>query len=416
MKSDADHPAGPRRTLLSTLFLWMLSGWFVGSAIPTLHGAKAHAATRDEFPAATWTVATPAEMGLNGVKLAEARDYALTGEGSGCIIRAGKLVLAWGDQKRRYDLKSTTKSFGTAALGLAIKDGKMRLFDQARRHHPALGVPPDENAPTGWLEEITLFHLASQTAGFDKPGGYVPLLFRPGTEWSYSDSGPNWLAECITLAYRRDLDELMFERLFTPLGIERTDLVWRKNQYRPDRLEGIARREFGAGISANVDAMARFGLLWLRGGEWKGNQILPRDFVDQARTTIAGGPDLPVRKPEDYGRSSHHYGLLWWTNADGTIEGVPRDAYWSWGLYDSLIVVIPSLDIVVARAGKSWKRTDGANHYEVLKPFLRPIAAAAKNAPSAAGSPGQSVAPYPPSPVIAGIEWAPAETIIRQAL
>src|SRR5688500_9665821 len=82
-------------------------------------------------------------------------------------------------------------------------------------------------------------------AGLSKPGGYVPLLFKPGTEWAYSDSGPNWLAECITVSYRRDVDELMYERVFTPLGIRRADLVWRKNQYRPDVIDGIKRLEFG---------------------------------------------------------------------------------------------------------------------------------------------------------------------------
>jgi len=86
---------------------------------------------------------------------------------------------------------------------------------------------------------------------------------------------------------------------------------------------------------------------------------------------------------------------------------VPRDAYWSWGLYESLIVVIPSLDLVVARAGKSWKR-DGAGHYDVLAPFLNPIVAAATDQQA-------SSAPIPHSPVIARIEWAPAKTIIRQA-
>ena len=40
--------------------------------------------------------------------------------------------------------------------------------------------------------------------------------------------------------------------------IARSDLVWRKNQYRPELIENIKRREFGAGISANVQAMARF--------------------------------------------------------------------------------------------------------------------------------------------------------------
>ncbi|MBN2450496.1 MAG: serine hydrolase [Lentisphaeria bacterium] len=378
----------------------------------------AAAAVESIYPGDSWAVAEPAEVGMDAGALAKARDYALSGGGSGCVIRGGYLVCSWGDQKQRYDLKSTTKSFGTAALGLALKDGRMRLEDRARQYHPALGTPPETNAQTGWLDDITLLHLASQTAGFEKPGGYTPLLFRPGTQWDYSDSGPNWLAECITLVYRRDLDELMFERVFGPLGIRREDLVWRKNAYRPDLLEGIKRREFGAGIHANVDAMARFGLLWLRGGLWRDEQILPSAFVDRARTTVPGVPGLPVRVPENYGNAANHYGLLWWNNADETIEGLPLDTYWSWGLYDSLIVVMPSLDIVVARAGRSWERRQGAGHYEVLKPFLLPIVAAATTGGAAGGHAGPAsggLPPYPPSPVIAGIRWASPEHILRLA-
>ena len=203
-----------------------------------------------------------------------------------------------------YDLKSTTKSFGSIALGLAIKDGKLRLEDKAKRHHPTLGVPPEENAQTGWLDEITILHLASQTAGFEKPGGYTKLLFRPGTQWDYSDSGPNWLAECITLAYRRDLDEWMFERVFTPLGIQRSDLTWRKNSYRPATIEGVARREFGAGIHANVDAMARIGYLMLREGQWNGQEILTREYAtlgsaNAARAREAARPT--ARDPQQRG-------------------------------------------------------------------------------------------------------------------
>ena len=366
----------------------------------------------EEWPSDHWNKATPAEAGLDETKLAQARDYALTGGGSGFIVKSGKLVLSWGDLQQRYDLKSSTKSFGAAALGLAIKDGKMKLTDIARQFQPTLGTPPERNTQTGWLNEITIFHLASQTAGFDKAGGYTSLLFKPGTEWSYSDGGPNWLAECLTLAYHRDLDELMFERVFSPIGIGRGDLVWRKNSYRPELLEGVKRREFGAGISANVDAMARFGLLWLHGGQWKGAQILPREFVDQVRTTTPEVASLQVRDPAHYGHASHHYELLWWNNNDETLEGVPPDTYWTWGLFDSLIVVMPSLDIVVARTGQSWKRTEGADHYAVLKPFIQPIANAVMGKPQEAKS---AAAPYPPSPIIRGIEWAPASDIVRLA-
>src|SRR6185503_4190066 len=123
--------------------------------------------------------------------------------------------------------------------------------------------------------------------------------------------------------------------------------------------DGLARREFGSGISADVDAMARIGLLMLHGGRWRDTQIIPRDFGAMATRPLPQFASLPVHTnslKEMGANAPNHYGLLWWNNADGTLTNVLRDAFWSWGLYDSLIFVVPSLDIVVARAGKSWPR------------------------------------------------------------
>jgi hypothetical protein len=62
------------------------------------------------------------------------------------------------------------------------------------------------------------------------------------------------------------------------------------------------------------------------------------------------------------------------------MPGVPRDAYWAWGLGDNLIVVIPSLDIVIARTGNDpddpslpQLRTERNGSYDVLVPLLTPI-------------------------------------------
>ncbi|MBL8265789.1 MAG: hypothetical protein JNL55_05390, partial [Steroidobacter sp.] len=68
----------------------------------------------------------------------------------------------------------------------------------------------------------------------------------------------------------------------------------------------------------------------------------------------------------------------------GLLPNVPRDAYWAWGLGDSLIVVIPSLDLVVVRAGaqaaanssngsRVWNDDNWNGDYAVLAPFLDPI-------------------------------------------
>ena len=371
--------------------------------------AMAQDGTQTAWPGEHWETAAPEQVGMDPSLLAKVRDYALTGGGSGMVTRHGRAVLRWGDQGQTYDLKSSTKAIGVTAVALALMDGKFQsLHEPASKYHPQFGVPPETNREKGGLEKITLFHLATQTAGFDKNGGYTELLFEPGTKWSYSDGGPNWLAECVTLAYGRDLQDLMFERVFSPIGIQRDDLKWRANSYRPKEIDGIMRREFGSGISANVEAMARIGYLYLRNGRWQGKQIIASWFTDAARTVPSGIRGLPVLKQEDYGNASDHYGLLWWNNADGTLKNVPRDTYWSWGLYDSLIVVVPSLDIVVARAGKSFGNPR-SSHYAPLEPFMEPITLSVKDRGRWPG------APYPPSGTIQSVEWAPANTVIRQA-
>lgn len=373
------------------------------------------------WPSPDWADADPAKLNLNPSQLQQAARYALTAGGSGMIIYRGQVIQRWGDQKQRYDIKSATKSFGATMLGVAIRDGRMKLGDTARQYHPTLGLPPTSNEKTGWLGDITLFHLATQTAGFAKRGGYEKLLFKPGTQWHYSDGGPNWLAECITLLYRRDIEDIMFERVFTPMGVTRDDLRWRRNQYREHEIDGVPRREFGAGIHCNVEALSRLGYLYLRNGRWKSQQILSEEFV----RTVSQPPDvlvgLPEWDPESHANASDHYSLLWWNNADRTLADVPSDAYWAWGLYDSLVVVIPSLDIVVVRGGargKELPRKEGQNHYAVLKPLLGPIAAAVKRKTQGnrtTASPRHNSPPYPQSDIITGIEWAPEKEIIRLA-
>ncbi|MBE9570421.1 MAG: serine hydrolase [Proteobacteria bacterium] len=340
---------------------------------------------------------------MNSLLLERARHY---GRGAGCIMRGGKVVYSWGSQNERFDLKSTTKSIGVTALGLAIKDGLVDLNDRVKTRFTEFGIQPKDNIDTGWLDEITFLHLATHTAGFDKSGGYTSLLFEPETAWAYSDGGTNWLADCITFAYGQDIKSLMFDRVFTPLGISSSDLTWRDNAYREDTINGIKRREFGSGISANVDAMARIGYLYLRGGRWNGQQIISQSFVDKVRTTVPCIAGLSVvNDPSSiFAGASNHYGLLWWNNADRALANVPRDAFWSWGLYDSIIAVIPSLDIVVSRAGESWKGKRSPSYYRILEPFLEPIVESVNYG-----------APYPNSPVVSSIVWDDKSKIKRKA-
>ncbi len=360
------------------IVLWMLGG---GTAEPAVI-----------WPDPDWPVASPAAVGLNEADLLAARDFALAqGGGSGLIIREGYQVLAWGNQAALYDLKSTSKSIGVSALGLALADGLIAsIEDPAATYYPDVGRNPSSNDPA-WLADLTLKHLATHAGGFDKPGSYVDLFYEPGSQWVYSDGGANWLADTLTYLFAQDLRDLMFARLFTPIGITGQDLSWRENIYRDEIWVGgapIENREFGSGIFANVGAMARFGYLYLREGSWNGRQLVPRDFVREVTRyqPELAGLGVPTVLPNGqspiaaYG-AKDHYGISWWTNADLTMANVPADAYWGWGLNESLIVVIPSLGLVAARAGGGWQN-GWVPDYAVIEPFIESLAMAAANGPA----------------------------------
>ncbi|MEK0082148.1 serine hydrolase domain-containing protein [Benzoatithermus flavus] len=307
--------------------------------------------------------------------LADAVAYGTARGGSGLIVRSGYQVASWGSQTQLYDLKSTTKSIGSVLLGLAIKDGKVQLDTKVRPLLPEIDVTPTDSSTRSWLPLITVRHLATHTAGFEKTGGFGRLLFQPGTKWSYSDGGPNWLADLLTVLYASDLKTVLQKRVLGDLGVATSMLSWRKNIYRPTTLRGFLRREFGSGISASVDAMARIGLLVARDGRWRTKQILPPGYAAQVGTTPAALRDLPLYDPSKYPGAPEDYGFLWWNNSAGILAGVPGDAFWGWGLGDSFILVVPSRDLVVVRAGPAWN--DSWGKLTTIQPFFAKVTGAA---------------------------------------
>ena len=343
-----------------------------------------------------WVTATPAEAKMDATLLDTAKNYSLTagvtGNEAGYVIRGGKLVYSWGNANTIYEMKSTTKSMGGLALLLALDEGKVALSDKVSAKIPAVfGTSPvvDTTAvTTGGLADVTVLQLATHTAGFSKSDqSGLKLLYTPGTTWAYSDQGLNWLADVLTQVYATDLNTLLSTRIYSTLGVRaNTDLVWRNNQYRTDTLDvsgtPVKRRELASGINANVNAMARVGQLMLREGVWGTQRLLSKDIVTKAHTPPAEVATATLADPANFPGATTNYGILWWTNATGQIAGVPTDAYWAWGLHETFIIVVPSKDLVIARAGDhAWHPTNSENwnaDYQVLAPFLKPIVDAAQ--------------------------------------
>ena len=135
-------------------------------------------------------------------RTAAAAKYGRDRGGSGIITRWGRRVAFWGDQRKKYDLKSSTKSFGSIMAALAFKDRRINRESLVQPILPELGLPQNTSQKKAWLAEIRVNHLLTHTAGFGKVGGVTNLEFRPGSAWRYSDGGTNWLADLLTVPTR----------------------------------------------------------------------------------------------------------------------------------------------------------------------------------------------------------------------
>ena len=369
--------------------------------------------TSDADPFRGWTKVDAASVGMTQAGLDTAATFAQTipagninpdpnvpapDTGNGMIVRHGNLVHFWGDIDERLEMKSVTKSMGGIVLGFALDENKVTLSGKGVDYMPTFGTPPAGNSTNAQL--ITLGMLATHTSGFQKADSAVTgltsqITVTPGTVWKYSDAGLNWLADVLTTVYQQDLAALAEEKVWSVLGLRGAaatgdDIRWRVNGQRPPTRDGgtLQHRELASGISANVNAMARVGLLFLRKGDWNGTRVLSEAFITRVQTPLpenAGLPVVPDRASERYPNAQTDYGILWWTNKSKTMPNVPQDAYWAWGLGEELIVVIPSLDLVIARnggqatassAGRTWNDLDWDGDVAVLEGFLNPIVAA----------------------------------------
>ena len=117
----------------------------------------------------------------------------------------------------------------------------------------------------------------------------------------------------------------------------------------------------------------------------------------------------------DAGLCSDTCGMGWWTNADGRYPDIPRDAVWGAGAGDQVLFVVPSLQLIVVRNGQELAPAPGSGdvleryHDPRAKILFVPLIKAVKPR----SDPPIGNAPYPPSPVIAGIRWAPRASIAR---
>ena len=310
------------------------------------------------YPGTEWTTKSPGQAGLNAEKLKELSDYA---GGFGCLVRHGYMVYTWGDAGRRKDVASAAKPLYAHFLFKAVEDGRIFSFDERlSKWQPRLNLI---NKNLGYKDSnISWRHCANQISCYG-------LAEAPGAAFAYNDWQMSLFWDTLFQKVYGANFETVDTKVFHPMLTDKlqcqdnpTFMAFGTGD-RPGRL-AISPRDF-----------ARFGLLYLRKGKWKDEQLISREYATMAVTSpvpnsirragkiaadmIPGQRSIGSKRiPDNQCEHAGSYSWLWWTNGIDS-EGVrhwpdvPVDTYGCFG-HGGLraMVVLPSLDLIV-----SWNDT-----------------------------------------------------------
>jgi len=227
------------------------------------------------------------------------------------------------DDDTIYHWASITKTFTGVAIMQLRDRGLLSLDDPAVKYVPELR---QVHNPFGDMSQVTIRHLMTHSAGFragtwpwggDQPWHpfeptrweqvvamfpYTELLFKPGTEYRYSNPGVIFLGRIIELLSGDDYEVYIAKNIFMPLGMTRSffdrapyHLVAHRSHSYVATDEGVKEQRFdfdsgitvsNGGLNAPLGDMAKWLAFLIGGPEAPGEQdtILKRASVDEMFT------------------------------------------------------------------------------------------------------------------------------------
>jgi len=266
----------------------------------------------------------------------------------------------------RLGIGSVSKQFAAVALLLLQHEGKLHYRDDIRKYLPAYNT---------YGKTITIEHILSHTSGipsYTELYGFdtlqsnrvsihklvtfferQPLLFEPGTDWSYSNSGYVLAALIVEKVSGLPFNDFLVKRIFEPLHMTNTflgatdfALENKTAEYGNTVPAGKIKVEpqydwywaYGAGqIISNVDDMLKWDEALYEG------RLLPPDLVALAHKTFVLAGGTPA-----------NYGLGWAVSRMGSKDFVQHGG--SIGGYRAMAVRIPQdrlYFIVLSNSGRT---------------------------------------------------------------
>lgn len=303
------------------------------------------------------------------------------------VIHHGKLVYekyARGfTADNRHITWSVAKSFSSALIGIAVREGLVSLDDSICTHLPeyagkdvcsitvkdaitfATGLDWVEDYENGNYQTSSVLSMLFGVGHVDQLEHILTHRFatKPGQQWRYS-TGDAELASAVAkraLATKYGADAF-WKVLFDPIGM--------RNVVVEEDVKGTPLG--GSCIYATPREFAKFGYLFLNDGCWNGQRLLPQGWVTSS-TTVSDAFATFADPSEDVTS-----GYMWWLargvparDLPSGWPDVPEDTYAAQGHWGQRIIVVPSEDLVVVRVGDDREAAMSTN--ELVKLVLEVV-------------------------------------------
>ncbi|MFK7802269.1 MAG: serine hydrolase domain-containing protein [Anaerolineae bacterium] len=260
---------------------------------------------------------------------------------------------------------SVSKSVVSAAYGAGIEQGLIDGVDVPISQ--AFPEFSDSYAADPLRNSVTAADLLTMRSGFkwDESGypsdyhlfarssdwmAYMAAreMARPGGEqFVYNTANTIVLAEFIGRQTGQPFEQFVTESLFDKMGI--TNWRW---EYGPN---GVV--QAGGGLNLSPNDMLKIGQLYLNQGEWEGEQLVNREWIEESLAVQASIPNYL------------DYGYHWWLVPNNSPLARPlavNDAYFASGLGGNYIWIVPHLDLVIVITAQ-----DGSGQMELAWPALK---------------------------------------------
>ncbi len=292
------------------------------------------------WPGAEWERIDPDKLGWSPDDLDDVHAYAASiGTASLLIVQHGRVVDSFGEIAARREINSVRKSLLSALIGIAVAEGKVDLDATLG----SLGIDDRPPALSQAEKQATVRELLQARSGVYHPALYETAAEKrlrpargshaPGSFWYYNNWDFNVLGTIYEHAVGASIFDSFAQRIATPIGMQ--DYRARDGRY----VRGADSIHPAYPLHMSARDLARFGLLYLRRGQWRQRAIVPAAWVAESTTGVS-----PTRGGDA------EYAWLWWAGLpDSGAAGLklPPGAFWAEGHGGQYLIVDPLNDMVV---------------------------------------------------------------------